>query len=96
VHSGQLEHLTKLAELPTVTIQVLRPEEGVHAVQATGGFTLLSLDAVSQVGYVEPLDDAVYLYDRDQIQALAAPTTAVEETKPFPGRRTSARTRKPG
>lgn len=58
----------KLADLPTVTIQVLRPEEGVHAVHATGGFVLLNLDAVSQVGYIELLDDAVYLYDRDRIR----------------------------
>jgi transcriptional regulator with XRE-family HTH domain len=68
VHAGQLEHLAKLADFPTVTIQVLRPEEGVHAVHATGGFVLLNLDAVSQVGYIELLDDAVYLYDRDRIR----------------------------
>jgi hypothetical protein len=56
-----------MADLSTVTIQVLRPQDGVHAVHATGSFTLLELDAVSQLGYVEMLDDAVYLTDRTRL-----------------------------
>jgi hypothetical protein len=67
IRERQLMHLAKLADLPTVTIQVLRPENGVPTVH-TGGFTVLSFDAASQVGYVELLDDAVYLYDVNRLR----------------------------
>lgn len=67
VREKQLMHLAKMADLPTVTIQVVRPEDGVPTVH-TGGFALLTFDAASQVGYVELLDDAVYLYDVNRIR----------------------------
>jgi transcriptional regulator with XRE-family HTH domain len=68
VYEAQLMHLAKLADLAAVTIQVLPPEAGPLAVHATGGFALLDLDANSKIGYVELLDDAVYLYDRGRLQ----------------------------
>lgn len=67
VREKQLMHLAKMADLPTVTIQVLRPQNGIPTVH-TSGFMLLSFDAASQVGYVELLDDAVYLYDVNRLR----------------------------
>jgi transcriptional regulator with XRE-family HTH domain len=68
VRDGQLRHLVETAELPTVTIQVLRPEDAVRAGYHASGFVLLNFDAVSECGYVELLDDAVYVYDRDRLR----------------------------
>lgn len=68
VYEAQLVHLAKLADLATVTVQVLPPDAGPLAVHASGGFTLLDLDAVSKIGYIELLDDAVYLYHRSRLQ----------------------------
>lgn len=67
IREAQLAHLVKLATLPNVTIQVLRPQDGVHAVHATGSFHILDLDAVCQLAYIEMLDDAVYLTDRTRL-----------------------------
>lgn len=68
VYEGQLLHLIKLAELPTITIQVLPFGAGPLGVHGTGGFVLLHLDDVSQIGYIELLDDAVYLHQRRRLQ----------------------------
>jgi hypothetical protein len=67
IHHAQLRHLAKMAELPTVTLQVLRPQDGVPAVY-TGRFTLLSFDATSQLCYIELLDDAVYYYNPQRLR----------------------------
>ena len=66
VREAQLLHLLKMAELPTVTLQVLRPQDGppVHA----GKFTLLGFDATSQLCYVELVDDALYYYDQAKLR----------------------------
>jgi hypothetical protein len=61
----QLRHLTRMAALPTVTIQVVRPEDGLHA--ATGQFVVLDFESVRSIGYVELHDGAVYLQDPDQV-----------------------------
>lgn len=63
----QLRHLVELAALPTVTLQVVRPEDGLHTALA-GPFMLLEFESALPVCYVELKDGAVYLQDRDQIR----------------------------
>jgi len=46
VREAQLIHLAKMADLPAVTIQVLRPEDAVRAGYFASGFVLLGFDAV--------------------------------------------------
>ena len=67
LRQAQLQHLLDLAELPTVTIQVIRPEDGPHTA-LTGQFVVLGFETVRSIGYVELHDGAVYLQDADQVQ----------------------------
>ena len=64
---AQLRHLVAMAELPTVTLQVVRPEDGLHA-GMNGQFVLLDFESVRSIGYVELHDGAVYLQDPDQVR----------------------------
>lgn len=64
---AQLRHLLAMAELPTVTIQVVRPEDGLHTA-LNGQFIVLGFENVRSIGYVELHDGAVYLQDPDQVQ----------------------------
>ncbi|HKR51678.1 MAG TPA: DUF5753 domain-containing protein [Pseudonocardiaceae bacterium] len=64
---AQLRHLLAMAELPAVTIQVVRPEDGPHTA-LTGQFVVLGFENVRSIGYVELHDGAVYLQDPDQVQ----------------------------
>jgi hypothetical protein len=66
LRQAQLRHLLAIAELPTVTIQILRPEDGPHTA-LTGQFVLLGFESVRSIGYVELHDGAVYLQDADQV-----------------------------
>jgi len=66
LRQAQLRHLVAMAELPNVTIQVVRPDDGLHAAGA-GQFVVLDFDTVRSIGYVELIDGAVYLQDPDQV-----------------------------
>jgi len=57
-----------MAELPTVTIQVVRPEDGPYTA-LTGQFVVLGFENVRSIGYVELHDGAVSLQDPDQIRS---------------------------
>lgn len=62
----QLRHLVEMAKLPTVTLQVVRPDDGLHA--AIGGpFVLLDFESARPICYVELQDGALYLQDPDQV-----------------------------
>jgi transcriptional regulator with XRE-family HTH domain len=64
---AQFEHLVAIAALPNVTIQVLRPEDGMH--DATlGQFIVLDFEDVRSIGYVELHDSAVYVQDPDLVE----------------------------
>jgi hypothetical protein len=63
---AQLRHLLAMAELPTVTIQIIRPEDGPHTA-LTGQFVILGFESVRSIGYVELHDGALYLQDADQV-----------------------------
>jgi transcriptional regulator with XRE-family HTH domain len=64
---AQLRHLLDMAKQPTVTIQVIRPEDGPHTA-LTGPFMLLDFGTAARpVVYVELQDGALYLQDPDQV-----------------------------
>jgi transcriptional regulator with XRE-family HTH domain len=63
---AQLRHLLAMTELPTVTIQIIRPEDGPHTA-LTGQFVVLGFESVRSIGYVELHDGALYLQDADQV-----------------------------
>jgi hypothetical protein len=63
---AQLQHLVEVAKLPTVTLQVVRPEDGLHTAIA-GPFMILDFDAARPICYVELKDGAIYLQEPDQV-----------------------------
>ena len=67
LRNAQLRHLLATADLPTVTLQVLRPEDGMHTATA-GSFALLQFESARPVCYVEIADDAFYLQEQDAIE----------------------------
>lgn len=77
VRQAQLEHLVVLADLPNVTIQIIRPEDGIHSAVA-GPFVLLDFELAQSIAYAELHDGAIYVQDQDQVRiyAMAAENTA--------------------
>ncbi|MDQ2789870.1 MAG: helix-turn-helix domain-containing protein [Actinomycetota bacterium] len=65
---AQLRHLLAMARLPTVTIQIVRPEDGPHTA-LTGQFVVLGFANVRSIGYVELHDGAVYLQDAEEVRS---------------------------
>lgn len=60
--AAQYRHLLSLAELSNVTLQVVRPEDGLHGA-ATGQFVLLDFAEARSIAYVELQDGALYIND---------------------------------
>ncbi|QKW15665.1 helix-turn-helix transcriptional regulator [Verrucosispora sp. NA02020] len=65
---AQLVHLAAMSELPNVTVQVLRPEDGPHAATPLGKFVLLDFAHVRPIAYTEVLDGAMYVQDPDGVR----------------------------
>jgi hypothetical protein len=63
----QLRYLLVMSELDNVTIQIIRPEDGLHNA-LTGQFVLLGFDNTHSLAYAELPDGAVYLQDREQVE----------------------------
>ncbi|WP_075743737.1 MULTISPECIES: helix-turn-helix domain-containing protein [Actinoalloteichus] len=70
VRRDQLSHLVRMAELPNVTIQVLRPEDGLHTAM-TGQFVVLDFDEARSIAYAELHDGSVYVQDPDQVRSYS-------------------------
>jgi transcriptional regulator with XRE-family HTH domain len=68
VMRGQLRHLTQVAELPRVTIQVVPFGSGAHAA-ASSSFSILRFaePELPDVVYIELLTTALYLEKRDEV-----------------------------
>jgi transcriptional regulator with XRE-family HTH domain len=66
VRAAQYRHLLELAKLPSVTIQVLRPDDGPHTA-GTGQFYVLDFSQAQSVAYSEHLDGAIYVQDQDDV-----------------------------
>ncbi len=75
---AQLRHLVELAELPTVKLQVVRPEDGLHSAIA-GPFMLLGFESALSICYVELKDWAVYLQDPDQVRTYKMVTDNLQQ-----------------
>jgi transcriptional regulator with XRE-family HTH domain len=67
IRQEQYQHLLKMAKLPNVTLQVLRPEDGPHTA-TTGQFFLLDFARAQSIAYSEHLDGAVYVQDQDDVR----------------------------
>ncbi|SHE44974.1 helix-turn-helix domain-containing protein [Streptoalloteichus hindustanus] len=65
---AQLQHLVDIAERSNVTIQVVRPEDGLHTAM-TGPFVVLDFEHVRSIGYAELHDGAIYIQDPDQVHS---------------------------
>lgn len=63
----QRHHLAELAELPNVTIQVLRPEDGPHPAVVVGQFIILDFANVRPIAYTELFDGAIYVQDPEGV-----------------------------
>jgi hypothetical protein len=68
---SQCRHLLALSERPNVTIQVLRPEDGLHR-GVTGAFHVLEFSDVRPIAYVEIQDGALYVQDTAQVENYLA------------------------
>jgi transcriptional regulator with XRE-family HTH domain len=88
---AQLEHLTEMARLPRVTIQVVPFATGGHAA-AGGSFTILRFAEAElpDIVYIEQLTSALYLDDREDVEhymevvnALSAQALTPAETARF-------------
>lgn len=85
LRQAQLRHLVTMAALPNVTIQVVRPEDGLHAAGA-GQFVVLDFEPVRSIGYVELIDGAVYLQDPDQVLTYTTVAKSLSRTALDPER----------
>ncbi|WP_434741077.1 helix-turn-helix domain-containing protein [Micromonospora sp. SH-82] len=68
---GQLRHLAAMSELPNVTVQVLRPEDGSHPATPVGKFVVLDFAHVRPIAYTELLDGAMYVQDPDGVRTYS-------------------------
>jgi transcriptional regulator with XRE-family HTH domain len=84
LRAAQLRHLIEMANLPNVTIQLVRPEDGVHTALA-GPFMLLDFDDARPVVYCELNDGAVYLQEPDQVEASRVVSRNLREVALSPG-----------
>lgn len=67
----QLAHLVAMSELPNVTIQVVRPEDGPQAAGAIGSFCVLEFERVRPIAYTELIDGAMYVQDPDSVRTYS-------------------------
>jgi transcriptional regulator with XRE-family HTH domain len=67
VHTEQLQHLLKLAELPNVTLQVLPFAKGQHIAMGTA-FSMLNFADYPSVVFIENLTGAVYLEEQSDVE----------------------------
>jgi transcriptional regulator with XRE-family HTH domain len=85
VRRDQLQHLLQMAELSTVTIQVLRPEDGPYSGISSGNFVVLDFGSAARpVVYVELQDGAVYLQDEMQVEAYTMATSDLRQVAMSP------------
>ncbi|OZM71367.1 transcriptional regulator [Amycolatopsis antarctica] len=67
VMRGQLEHLLELAELPSITWQILPTRHGIRAT-TFGKFDLLGLPSGREIVYVESLYGADYVHEKTEVR----------------------------
>jgi transcriptional regulator with XRE-family HTH domain len=85
VRREQLRHLLAMAELPTVTIQVVRPEDGPHSGLSSGGFVVLDFGSAARpVVYIELKDGAVYLQEEMQVDAYTMVVSDLQQVAMSP------------
>ena len=84
VRREQLHHLVAMADLPNVTLQVARPEDGPHPALG-GNFVIFGFGSAARpVVYVELQDGAVYLQDQEQVAAYTMASSDVQRVAMSP------------
>ncbi len=78
VRDEQYRQLITYAELPNVTIQIVRPEDGPHAA-VTGEFVVLEFEDARPVAYSELLDGAVYVQDQADVATYRMAAASVRD-----------------
>ncbi|GAB3556902.1 transcriptional regulator with XRE-family HTH domain [Actinopolyspora lacussalsi] len=68
IQQAQLEYLLRMTEQPNVTLQIVRPEDGLH-MALTGQFIVLDFEQVRSIAYSELHDGAVYIQDEEQVDS---------------------------
>lgn len=84
VLNEQYRHLLDVAELPNVTLQVVRPEAGLHSA-TTGQFMLLDFADARPVVYIEIQDAAVFVDDMARVQTYTLSAQSLERVALSPG-----------
>ncbi|WNV90483.1 helix-turn-helix transcriptional regulator [Umezawaea sp. Da 62-37] len=77
VMNEQYRHLLGLAELPNVTLQVVKPEAGLHDA-VTGQFMLLDFIDARSIVYIEIQDAAVFVDDMARVRTYTLSTQSLE------------------
>lgn len=80
----QYRHLVRMSELPNVTIQVVRPEAGLHSA-TTGQFMLLDFIDARSIVYIEIQDAAVFVDDTARVKTDTLSTQSLERVALSPG-----------
>jgi transcriptional regulator with XRE-family HTH domain len=68
IRKAQLKHLIDRAELPNVTIQIVRPEDGFHTAMS-GRFFMLDFEQARSIVFSELHDGGVYIQDQEQVRS---------------------------
>lgn len=68
IRQAQWRHLIAMSELPNVTIQIVRPEDGFHSGH-NGQFIVLDFEQARPIAYSELHDGAVYLQDPEPVRS---------------------------
>ncbi|NUS62780.1 MAG: helix-turn-helix domain-containing protein [Saccharothrix sp.] len=84
VLNEQYRNLVRMSELPNVTIQVVRPEAGLHSA-TTGQFMLLDFIDARSIVYIEIQDAAVFVDDSTRVQTYTLSTQSLERVALSPG-----------
>ncbi|MCC8244027.1 helix-turn-helix domain-containing protein [Saccharothrix luteola] len=84
VLNDQYRHLLKMAELPNITLQVVRAEAGPHSA-VNGQFVLLDFRDARPIVYVELQDAAVFVDDSVRVRTYTLSTQSLERVALSPG-----------
>lgn len=79
VRRAQYEQLVEFAQLPNVTLQVVRPEDGPHAA-TKGPFVVLDFEHARSVAYAELLDGAMYVQDPDKVASYNIAVESLQQS----------------
>lgn len=81
----QLERALELSVLDAVDVRIVPTWAGLHLAVDAGPFALIGFRLAPSVCYVELVDDAVYLHDRDQVRGYTQMAAQLRDVALSPG-----------